>query len=347
MWIEAVRVARPGSAVHQQHHRQWRLGSGACALRQRQIGHELQPVARADDLAPHGSQPIDLELRPGGEELGDVAAATIVQMIGRGLLGRTGRDDPPGIVECPVGDLDLAGQLGVQVLEIGGDMLIERDPVQPQMLRADRLDNARSRVRHHSADVGLGVLGEKPLRAGLPIPGKQCGLVAAHRGDPIERAGILGETNGVRGEVVLVLDHHERLEIGAGHAIDDVAALLVACLDGQLWPQLPVQHDLGQLLAVLVQELALAGADVDAVDVVPRLVAIVEGDGHDVRLIEAQLLDAGIDARQRSEVARRSALDWHRVDVPVLGAALILEVEHVRAAVGPGMEADAALPVGP
>ena len=157
----------------------------------------------------------------------------------------------------------------------------------------------------HAADVGLGVLGEQPLRAGLPVPGDQRGLVAAHRGDPVERAGIAREADRAGGEVVLVLDHHDRLEIGAGDAIDDVAALLVARLDGELRAQLAVQHDPGQLLAVLEQQLALAGADVDAVDVVPGLVAVVEADRQHVRLIEAQLLDAGVDARQRREVARR------------------------------------------
>ena len=140
-----------------------------------------------------------------------------------------------------------------------------------------------------------------------------------------------------------MLDHHDRLELGADYAIDDVPAFLVARLDGQPRMQLPVQHDVGQLVAVLEQQLALAGADIDAVDVVPGLVAVVEPDRQHVRLIEAQLLDAGVDAGQRREVARRPALDRHRVDVPVLGAALVLDVEHVRAAVGPGVEADAAL----
>src|SRR5206468_1169826 len=105
------------------------------------------------------------------------------------------------------------------------------------------------------------------------------------------------------------------------------------------------QHDAGELLAVLVQQLALSGADVDAVDVVPGLVTVVEPDRQHVRLIQAQLLYAGVDAGQGGEVARGPAFHRHRVDVPVLGAALVLDVEHVRTAVGPGVEADAALAV--
>ena len=293
----------------------------------------------------HGSEPIDLQLRPGGEQLGDAAAAAVVEVIGGGRLGGAGGDDPPAVVEGAVGDLDLAGQGPLQVLEIGGDALVERNPVERQVLGAHRLDHARPRVGHDAADVGLGVLGDEPLLARLPIAGDQRGLVAAYRGDPVERGAILREAHGAGGEIVLVLDHHERLEPGAGYAIDDVPALLVARLEGEPRMQLAVQHDAGQLVAVLVQQLALARADVDAVDVVPGLVAVVEPDRQHVRLIEAQLLDAGVDARQRREVARRPALDRHGKNVPVLGAALVLDVEHVRAAVGPGVEADAALPV--
>ena len=54
--VEAVLVARPGSAVHQQHHGQRRLGTTPGAGRQRQVRHQLQPVARADDLGMHGQR---------------------------------------------------------------------------------------------------------------------------------------------------------------------------------------------------------------------------------------------------------------------------------------------------
>ena len=118
-----------------------------------------------------GSEPVDLQLRPGGEQLGDAAAAAVVEVVGGGRLGGAGGDDPPAVVEGAVGDLDLARQGPLQVLEIGGDALVERNPVERQVLGADRLDHARPRVRHHAADVGLGVLGDEPLRAGLPVAG--------------------------------------------------------------------------------------------------------------------------------------------------------------------------------
>ena len=63
--------------------------------------------------------------------------------------------------------LDLARQLAVQVLQVGGDALVERDPVERQVLGAGRLDHVRPRVGHHAADVGLGVLGERA--APLPV----------------------------------------------------------------------------------------------------------------------------------------------------------------------------------
>jgi hypothetical protein len=96
-------------------------------------------------------------------------------------------------------------------------------------------------------------------------------------------------------------------------------------------------------LPVLEQQLARAGADIDAVDVVPGLVAVVDLDGHDVGLVEAHVVDAGLHAGDGGEVARLAGRDRHRVDMEVLGAALVLHVEDVGAVIGPAIEANAAL----
>ena len=54
--IEAVDVARPRAAVHRQHHRQRSIGARPLAVRQREIGRQLQAIARANDLAVHRRQ---------------------------------------------------------------------------------------------------------------------------------------------------------------------------------------------------------------------------------------------------------------------------------------------------
>ena len=66
-------------------------------------------------------------------------------------------------------------------------------------------------------------------------------------------------------------------------------------------------------------------------------------DGHHVGLVEAHVVDAGLHAGNGREVARLAASDRHRIDMEVLGAALVLHVEDVEAVVGPAMKADAAL----
>ena len=64
------------------------------------------------------------------------------------------------IIERAVGDRHLARQCAVQTLKIGGHALVERDPVQRQVLGSDRLDDAGNRMGDHAADVGLGMLGK-------------------------------------------------------------------------------------------------------------------------------------------------------------------------------------------
>jgi len=65
----AVDVATPGSAVHNQHHGQ-RLGRPR-SLRlgwQRQIRHEIEPIAGFDHMTLHRRQPISRKLRARAEQ---------------------------------------------------------------------------------------------------------------------------------------------------------------------------------------------------------------------------------------------------------------------------------------
>ena len=122
------------------------------------------------------------------------------------------------------------------------------------------------------------------------------------------------EADGVGGEIVLVLDDADRLELAA---VDAVARCgrppAPRVLEARRGAQLPVEHDARQSsLAVLEQQLALAGADVDAIDVVPGLVAVVDGDGEHVGVVEAQMpCDARLHARRaasgRAPRRRRSS----------------------------------------
>ena len=329
--------------MHQQHHRQRRFGLPFRVRRQGEIGDQLQPVAGADDGAAHRRQAIGLEIGTRGEELGDLASVPLVEVIGGRRLRRARNHDPAVVVARPVGDADLAGQQAVQPLQVVGHALLERDPVEGEVLGADGLDRKRRGVSDEMADVRLRVLGQHTLLARLPIGGEQGRRVAAHRRETVEGAAVAREADGVGRQIVLVLDDADRLELVAVDAVADAATLRRAGLGGEPRAQLAIEHDARQLLAVLQQQLALAAANIDAVEVVPGLVAVVDRDGHHVGLVEAHVEDAGLHAGDGREIARLAASDPHRIDMEVLGAALVLQIEHVEAVVGPAMKADAAL----
>ena len=221
--VEAVDVACPRAAVHQQHHRQGRFGLPFRVRRQGQIGDQLQPVAPADDGAPHRCQAIGLQIGTRGEELGDLARGSLVEMIGGRRLRRARNHDPAAVVVRPVGDADLAGQQAVQPLQVVGHALLERDPVEGEVLGADGLDRKRRGVSDEMTDVRLRVLGQHALLARLPIGGEQGRRVAAHRRDAVEGAAVAREADGVGRQIVLVLDDADRLELVAVDAVADAA----------------------------------------------------------------------------------------------------------------------------
>jgi hypothetical protein len=123
------------------------------------------------------------------------------------------------------------------------------------------------------------------------------------------------------------------------------AAFLGARLGGKPRLELAIQRDARQLILVLEQQLALAAADVDQEHVVPGLVALIEADGDGVGKVQAEAEHLRLHALDRRQVAHLAGRDLHREGVEILVAALVLEIEHVRAVRRPAVEADAALAV--
>ena len=151
--------------------------------------------------------------------------------------------------------------------------------------------------------------------------------------------------DGVGRQVVLVPDHADLDELAVLDAIARAAAFLGARLGGKPRLELAIQGDARQLILVLEQQLALAAADVDQEHVVPGLVALVEADGDGVGKVQAEAEHLRLHALDRRQVAHLAGRDLHREGVEILVAALVLEVEHVRAVRRPAVEADAALAV--
>jgi len=78
---------------------------------------------------------------------------------------------------------------------------------------------------------------------------------------------------------------------------------------GEAWHELPIGDDASKLLAVFEQQFALCRVDVDAIKIVPGLIPVVDGNGEQMGVLEAQLLDARIDPSKRRQVACRAAVD--------------------------------------
>ena len=154
-------------------------------------------------------------------------------------------------------------------------------------------------------------------------------------------AGLV-EAEELRRERVLVRDLADLAEaalaVGLHHR--EAAVLLGLHSDANL--EVVVDRERGEAV-VLLDELALAGRDVDAMEIVEALVAIVEPDEHLVRDAVADLLDARLRAVDRREVLVGAALQVDGVEVPVLVAVLVLHVEDVVVRERPAIGADAAL----
>ena len=114
-----------------------------------------------------------------------------------------------------------------------------------------------------------------------------------------------------------------------------------------------VEHPSGDALGVLPHELALAGRDCYAIEIVPGLVAIVDPNVHDVRIVLRNIVDGGADSLGLSQIARgRNLLSRRRggsridgVDVEVLVPALVLDEQDVLPVPAPEILGDRPLDV--
>ena len=94
--VERVGVARPGSAVDQQHHRH-RLARDAVAVGvdpggQRQIGDQVDTVTSRDDMGRRRGEPVSVESRPRVEEQAERLVGPVVGVVaGRGRRDRRNR----------------------------------------------------------------------------------------------------------------------------------------------------------------------------------------------------------------------------------------------------------------
>src|SRR5262249_16414608 len=103
-----------------------------------------------------------------------------------------------------------------------------------------------------------------------------------------------------------------------------------------------VTDEAGELV-VLLDQLLLARDEVDPVDVVELRLAVVEADQQFLGKLVADALYGGAELLGGGEVVGLLLAEVDAVDVEVLVAVLVLDVEDVLAGVGPEVGADATL----
>ena len=203
------------------------------------------------------------------------------------------------------------------------------------------------RIRDHLGHVGLRVGGQRLLHAGPRVEAAQLGRVGADAAQQIELAVVAGEAGHAGGEHVLgaPLRQLDELAGRAGPVHQHGAAVGRQHL-GPANAQAMVGDPADGADVVLGHQRPLAGPEVDLVHVVQLRVAVVEADQDLVGVRALDRDDLRLHLLERGQVARLAAGGRHRVHVPVLVAALVLDVDDVLAVLGPEVLADAAQLVG-
>ena len=339
--VEAPTVARPGTAVHDQHQRAGPVAAGSRAgHRPRQVAHQRQAVARCDHHWAHRRQRLPIERGTGAEEVAGRAGAPPVEVEEAWGVVRHVRHDPDIVVQRPADDMQLAWRHAFEVRQVVGHGGIEHPPRLALVGERGSLRHARARVQQHVVQVGAGVLREHGAGAGRDVDRHQRRRVApAAVGGEERRAGGV-EAARLGRQRVLVLDAHELAPtVVAG--LEHVHAAVLGHAHGQAHAQIVVADEVREA-RVFEHQLSLTRLEVDRMDVVVLRVAVVQTDQHAFRVPRAQVQDARLHAGQRRQVGVLHRVHVHAVQAPVLVAAVVLQVQQVVAVVGPLIDADAA-----
>ena len=177
----------------------------------------------------------------------------------------------------------------------------------------------------------------------------QVDALVAHHVDPF---AVLVEPVGGAGLLPAAVVEHAAERAVFDH--DDVGAAVRALAHGESHGAGEVGDPLADVGVVLDQQFAFTGVDVEAVDVVQCRVAVVDADDDLRRRPLWHGINHRADSFHRGQVSRRRHPGFlvgfrpgiDRVDVEVLGAAFVLDEQHVAAVLRPKVAAKGSLGVG-
>ena len=335
--VEAIGIARPRAAMHQQHHRHRRGGpAGAlriAARRQSEVAGQGQAIAAGDLDRMHRLKRRALQFRAGGVEPGQRHRRAVENVVRQRARQRVVPDDPHGIVIGAAVDPEIALQPLAQPRERGGHGRIGRVPAGGEIGHRVGLDHAGQRVAQGLADIGAVVFGNQGARAGRSVLREQRGGVTPAAVDPVERTAVGGVARRRGGQRVF---HRRGLErLGRDHIVLDpevirppARILLHRHAQGQ--GVIGLEPGMG---VVFQHQRQRPGGKVEQMDIVPLRIAVVEADQQLVldRARRANQIDAGV--RKRGERGFRACGDVDAVEQEILVPALVLNI-HQRAGIG-------------
>ena len=330
--------------MHHQHHRH-RPDRAAAAVRvalpgQAVVADEVEPVPRGNHRRMHLHQGQSLQVAAVGEqELGFPGLAQVPVVAHRPVVEQVG-DDPAAVVQGAADHLDVARGNRRQVLQVAGDGLVEDLPPFAFVSEGHRLDRFFRGMDHDAARVGAGVGGQHGLGAIVQVQGFQDGGVPSPAVGHVEHPAAAVEAHRPGGHRVLHADGEQEGPPGFPGLLQVLHAAVGGRAEGEPQVEIVVGDEPGKPVVEL-HEGAVPGFQVDAVDVVEPGIAVVEADQEMLRMLRADLLNLGAHPVDGGQVPYFPRLEVDGVDMPVLVAVAVLEVDDPGAGVGPGVHADA------
>ena len=253
-----------------------------------------------------------------------------MQVPRQGTVGTTCGDDPERVVVRLT--LDRNGPIELtrkhRKVAFGGG--IDGNPRTAYVLGRDSGHLFGAWVSHAGRDVGFVVSGDQRFSARHPIDTQDRCLVAAD--GTAQEPSISGAIDVQRfsAEDVVGLDGHDLFEGGTGPFQDRRSAPLVSRRRCEPKVQPAVGNKARDFILVLVDEPALARADVDEVQVVPSCVAVVHPYGYEIRVLVVHAKNGREHGAVRRQIARVGAADADAPEIEVLVAVPVLAEQHVR-----------------
>ena len=190
-----------------------------------------------------------------------------------------GRYDPAAVVVCLAFDAELeAGEPRAKQGKIGHDAGCDVYPLPSGRGSGNCLDLIRRGMQHKMRAIRLRVLSDESFLPGLPVVPVIRRCLATHTRQKQHTFVASIEHAGPRRHHVFVWHIAPRPEGRSFDAPEPGAAVggIAARVPG---PQLPVQANIEQLIRVLEDQRALPRRELDAIEIMPACVAVIDLDG--------------------------------------------------------------------